>query len=163
MLPKEITLNLPFQDSLNTTNASSICQDEDTCQKPAFFPCHHCPRNLCLEHLNKHNTLNMLTVKSLLNELDEFVQLLSNFDTQISFEKARDRLDSWKSRMLEDIENIYNLRLNDINCIELQVKYRTNTLKEYMESKLTNINTQLSEIKKLNEVSKQVCQLCCTC
>ncbi|CAF4013736.1 unnamed protein product [Rotaria sordida] len=136
-------------------NSINTCENEIECSKIAYFSCYHCSKNLCLEHLNKHNILNIVRVQELSNKLDEFVNLVSNLDTQKISQNAHDKLDIWKKQISNDIENIYKLYLNEINYLEIELNQRLNIVKEDLRLKISNLGTQLLTIQNIDEISQQ--------
>ncbi|CAF4618400.1 unnamed protein product [Rotaria sp. Silwood1] len=141
---------LPSMNSINT------CENETQCLKIAYFSCHHCSKSLCLEHLNIHNTLNTIQVQALSNELDGFVDLVSNFDTQKTSQNAHNKLDAWKKQISDDIENIYESNLNEMNYLATELNQRLNIIKDYLRLKISNLGEQLLTIQSVDEISQQV-------
>ncbi|CAF4319339.1 unnamed protein product, partial [Rotaria sp. Silwood2] len=137
-------------------NSINICEYETECSKIAYFSCHHCPKSLCLEHLNQHNTLNIIRVQELSNELDGFVNHVSNLDTRKTFQNAHNKLDAWKEQISDDIESIYKLHLNELSCLEKELNQHLNIIKEYVRLKLLDLGTQLLTVQRIDEISQRV-------
>ncbi|CAF3183191.1 unnamed protein product [Rotaria socialis] len=136
-------------------NPTSLCQNEIECPKIAHHSCHHCPKSLCLEHLNEHNTRNIMRAEVLSQELTDLLEIVSNLTTEKASENTHNKLDAWKNQMFDSIENMYKSRLDEINCLETELNQRGDILKQYLQSKLSSIGTQLLQIQTIGEISKK--------
>jgi hypothetical protein len=144
------------QDTISNPLSRTSCENETDCSKAAIFPCHHCSKRLCLEHINEHNELNIIRIEELSDEINNLTEFLSNFGTEKSFENARNQLNIWKKQCFDNIENIYEFHLNEINNLEIELNFRLNIFKENFESTISDLKSQLSYFKKISEISQQV-------
>jgi len=144
------------EDIISNSLLQTSCENETECSKVALFPCHHCSKSLCLEHINDHNDLNIIRAEELSNDIDSLTHLLSNLGTEKSFENARNKLNIWKKENLDNIEKIYELNSNEIDRLEIELNFRLNIFKENSESTISDLKSQLSYLKKIAEISQQV-------
>src|SRR5689334_15851362 len=113
----------PPSSPTNSSN-SIICENEIECIKPALVTCHHCPKRLCLKHILEHNEINIVRTYALSDEINCLTHLLSKLDCQQSVENARKKLDTWKEKILEDIENTYTHYSNEIDDLQTELTHR---------------------------------------
>lgn len=134
----------------------SLCEHEVECSKIAQVRCHHCPKMLCLEHILQHNELNIVRASELLDETNDLTEYLTNMDTKIIYENARNKLNQWKKENLDKIENIHQYYTNEINRLEDDLNSRLNILKENIELTTSDLKKQVSHLTKHDEISEKV-------
>ncbi len=145
-----------ISNSLPRTSSLKICEHESNCPRQALAPCHPGSKYLCLKHLNEHNELNVLQTDKLSDEINGLTDYLSNLNTQNSVANARNELDLWKKQALGDIDHIYEFHSNEIDRFEKELNNRLQILKESFASTISDLKTQLSYFKKIEEISQQV-------
>jgi exonuclease VII large subunit len=135
---------------------SKVCENETECLNPAYFPCHHCSKHLCLGHVMEHNGRNLVRASELSIELDNLTESLSQFNTSESFKNARNNLDHWKSQMLGHIENTYVVQSNEIDRLEKELNHRLDIFTENLQLKMSDLKIQLAKLRDVKEISQQV-------
>lgn len=139
----------------NTPN-STICENESECTKPALVTCHHCPKRLCLKHVLEHNEFNIVRTYALCDEINSLTHLLSKLDCQQSVDNARKKLDQWKENLLANIEQTYEVYSNEIDQLQKELTNRVEIFKDSQKTKMSVLQTQLTTLQKVGEISQQV-------
>jgi hypothetical protein len=134
----------------------TTCENDVDCSKPALVTCHHCPQRLCLKHVLEHNEINIVRTYALSDEINCLTHLLSKLDCEQSVENARKKLDTWKENILADIENTYEHYSKEIDELQNELTHRVDIFKDSQKSKMFILQTQLSALQKVGEISQQV-------
>jgi len=145
----------PSVSPTNTPNPT-ICEHESECTKPALVNCHHCPKRLCLKHVLEHNEFNIVRTYTLCDEINSLTHLLSKLDCQQSVDNARKQLDQWKENFLANIEQTYEFYSNEIDQLQKELTNRVDIFKDSQKTKMSVLQTQLTTLQKVGEISQQV-------
>ena len=132
------------------------CENEEECRKAAIYPCRHCPKHLCLTHINEHNDINVVRVAELSDEMNKVIDDLNNLNLKESLNNARDKLNLWRQKILDQIERIYEDHSKAIHCLETELNNRLEIFKGSLESPISDTKEKLLYYQKIKESTHQV-------
>lgn len=140
----------------SSSPTSTTCENDVECSKPALVTCHHCPKRLCLKHVLEHNEINIVRTYALSDEINSLTQLISKLDCERSVDDARRKLDEWKEKILADIDQTYTFYSKEIDQLQTELTRRVDIFKESHRAKMILLQTQLTTLQKVGEISQQV-------
>ena len=134
-------------------SAPGLCQHSDSdgyqCTSADYVLCPHCQLQLCLKHLNTHQTLlraNLLILCDDINHLRATLDHL-HFDSINQQENLLEQLDQWYHRHLQMINKIYIDKKDEIRTLCLQSRMDFEICKTRKEKQLENhLSRQLKKV-----------------
>lgn len=125
----------------------SICSHSHCVESPSTISCAHCSLVFCLRHLVEHQTVIDNEQKRLLSSIENYRIRLKTIQFIDNRYELFEKLDQWKTSMIENIEKIKN----EININYEECDREFNRIKENI---LNNDNEQedmsLKEVKKIS-------------
>ena len=120
----------------------------DKCTRISRGICDCCDQQLCLQHLNEHNT-------ALINQLDpltdEFNALSDRFNT-LNIEsitgESRRKLEQWRDRSHQQIDRLFEQKCEELNRI-------MNTKIQKQREEVTHLQSKIAEIIRNQETTRQ--------
>lgn len=87
------------------------------CERISRGSCDCCKQNLCLQHLNEHNTLLLTQLNPLTDEINLLGDRLQSLDIHKTTNHGRQKLENWRRECHEKIDSFFEKKCQELNRV----------------------------------------------
>ncbi|CAF4916110.1 unnamed protein product, partial [Rotaria sp. Silwood1] len=118
------------------------------CVRTSRGLCDCCQQNLCLQHLNEHNSLLITQLNPLTDEINTLEDRLKTLNIQNTISNSRRKLEEWRKDCYKKIDSIFEQK-----CQELDQLIEENIRQQREE--LNRVHLKISELINAQETTRQ--------
>lgn len=134
---------------------SQICTISK-CNRKSRGLCDCCQQNLCLQHLNEHNTSLLTQLNPLTDEINVLSDHLKTLNLDQIIAANRQELERWRDDCHKQIDTIYESKCQELNQLAIKTI-------EVQRNKLHEIHTKIAEFINSQEATCQDIDLLKSC
>ncbi|CAF3318505.1 unnamed protein product [Rotaria socialis] len=120
----------------------------EKCTRKSRGLCDCCEKNLCLQHLNEHNTLLLSKLNPLVDEVNELEDRLKTLNMETLICASREKLERWRKDCYEKIDSFFEKKSQMLNEIIQQEV-------DQQRQELNQIHIKINELMNAQETTRQ--------
>jgi hypothetical protein len=118
------------------------------CERTSRGLCDCCKQNLCLQHLNEHNALQISQLNPLIDEINALGDRLKSFNIHEAVSNSRQKLEKWQKDCHEKIDYCFQKKCQELDCF---VAEKLNSLRE----KIVQMQSKVAKFIREQETTRQ--------
>ncbi|CAF3903620.1 unnamed protein product [Rotaria sordida] len=118
------------------------------CTRTARGLCDCCRQNLCLQHLNEHNTLLISQLHPLTDEINALEVRLKTLNIQKIIGNSHEKLEQWRQECYKKIDCIFEQKCQELHQL-------VNEKVDQQREELKRINLKITELINAQETTRQ--------
>ena len=118
------------------------------CERTSRALCDCCLQNLCLQHLNEHNTALLAQLNPLTDEINTLGDRLNRIDLHESGSNCRQKLEQWRLDSHQKIDRLFEKKCQELDSL---ISRKIDKQKQ----KVLEIHTQLGKLIRDQEATRK--------